>query len=68
MSAHATCLAHKMCEADHIVPVSGSCPSCRRELLWVELVRRRKAADRKKESEQVQAIAVCTNVVFISLI
>ena len=28
-------------------------------------MRRRKAAERKKESKQVQARAVCTNVVFM---
>lgn len=51
MSAHTTCLGPKLCESGHIVPISGPCPSCREELLWGELVRRRKAAERRKEEK-----------------
>ena len=57
MSAHATCLAPRLCEADHVVPVSGPCPSCTRELLWGELARRKKATERREKREQVQAMS-----------
>ena len=53
MSAHMTCLGPKLCESGHIVPISGPCSSCGRELLWGELVRRRKAAEKRKEKEKV---------------
>ena len=52
MSAHTTCLGPKLCESGHIVPISGPCPSCGEELLWGELVRRRKAAERRKEEKK----------------
>ena len=53
MSAHTTCLGPKLCESGHIVPISGPCLSCGEELLWGELLRRRKAAERRKEREKV---------------
>ena len=50
MAAHITCLATRLCEDGHILPVAGQCPSCSQELLWGELIRRyRSAAERKKE-------------------
>lgn len=44
MVAHVTCLAQKLCEPVHLVPVCGFCPLCRKELFWGEMVRRLKAS------------------------
>ena len=43
MVAHTTCLASKLCESEHIIPINGPCPSCNKDLLWGELVKRHKA-------------------------
>ena len=39
-NAHIVCLASKLCEDDQIIPISGPCPTCKRDLLWGELIRR----------------------------
>eukprot|EP00731_Ephydatia_muelleri_P038848 Em0940g2a len=33
MSSHITCLAPRICDPDQVIPVTGSCPGCGRELL-----------------------------------
>ena len=40
LSAHAGCLAEKLCENGQVIPVSGPCPACKQDLLWGEVVRR----------------------------
>ncbi|CAI8047647.1 Structure-specific endonuclease subunit slx1 [Geodia barretti] len=40
LSAHATCLAERLCPSPHLMPTTGPCPACRKELLWGEMVRR----------------------------
>ena len=44
MAAHATCLAPKLCEPGHLLPVCGFCPQCGKELIWGEMVQRLKAS------------------------
>ena len=46
LAAHATCLAERVCPPPHLIPTVAPCPSCSRELLWGELVRRAKAEER----------------------
>ena len=40
MVAHVTCLAPKLCEPGHMLPVCGFCPQCGKELIWGEMVQR----------------------------
>lgn len=44
MKAHAICLAKTFLtdDQDHLVPISGSCPGCDINILWGDLVRKKK--------------------------
>ena len=41
LKTHAVCLAEKLCEETQLIPISGECPMCKKNLLWGELVRRK---------------------------
>ena len=36
---HLTCLASQLADADSILPVKGNCPSCKKEILWGDVIR-----------------------------
>ena len=44
MNSHIQCLAKHFLksDADHVLPLEGSCPVCRQEFLWADVIRKLK--------------------------
>lgn len=54
MEAHTICLAEHFLrlEVGHLLPLSGSCPKCDKDLLWGDLIRKKKGCYQQLGEEE----------------